>query len=129
MKLLILALAFSATQAFAATASKMHFITPTDKQEVAQTFVVEFKVDDMTVEKAGVMKKGTGHHHLIVDGSPIPAGKIVPKDETHLHYGDGATTATLKLKPGVHTLTLQFADGSHISMGPEYSTTIAVTVK
>lgn len=128
MKLLALALLVFATQSFAAT-SKIHFVTPSDKAEVAQSFPVEFKVDDMTIEKAGVMKKGTGHHHLIVDGSPIPAGKIVPKDETHLHFGDGSAKTTLNLKPGVHTLTLQFADGAHISLGPDYSTTITVTVK
>lgn len=128
MKLLILALALSATQAFAAE-SKIHFTKPKDKETVMSPFLVEFKVDDMTVEKAGVMKKGTGHHHLIIDGKAIPAGKIVPKDKTHLHYGDGQLSTTLELTPGVHTLTLQFADGSHISLGPEYSKTITVTVK
>jgi hypothetical protein len=128
MKSFILVLAISATTAFAAT-SKMHFVKPMDKETVTSSVQVEFKVDDMTVEKAGIMKKGTGHHHLIIDGQSIPAGKIVPKDATHLHFGDGATSTTLTLTPGVHTLTLQFADGSHISMGPEYSTTISVTVK
>ncbi|MBC7712084.1 MAG: DUF4399 domain-containing protein [Rhizobacter sp.] len=129
MKSLILALALTATTAFAATPAKIHFTKPMDKETVTSPFAVEFAVDGMTVEKAGVMKKGTGHHHLIVDGEPVAAGKIVPKDATHLHFGDGATSTTLTLKPGVHTLTLQFADGSHISMGPEYSTTISVTVK
>ncbi len=128
MKLLILALLVSATGAFAAE-PKIHFSKPNDKEVVTSPFLVEFKVDDMTVEKAGVMKKGTGHHHLIVDGKPIPAGKIVPKDKTHLHYGDGQASTTLELTPGVHTLTLQFADGSHISLGPDYSKTISVTVK
>jgi hypothetical protein len=131
MKSLILALAFSVSFAAtaAAPASKIHFTTPADKAVVAQTFDVEFAVDGMTVEKAGVMKKGTGHHHLIIDGEPVKAGMVVPKDATHMHFGDGSTKTTLTLKPGVHTLTLQFADGSHISMGPEYSTTISVTVK
>lgn len=127
MKVLVMLLALISTQAFAAT--KMKFVSPQDKAVVPESFPVEFAVEGMTVEKAGVMKKGTGHHHLIIDGKPIAKGKIVPKDETHLHFGDGATQTVLKLKPGVHTLTLQFADGSHISLGPDYSTTIAVEVK
>ena len=130
MKSFIFALLITATQTFAATsASKMNFVKPQDKEVVPTTFPVEFAVTGMTIEKAGVMKKGTGHHHLIIDGSPIPAGKSVPKNETHIHYGDGSFQTNLNLKPGTHTLTLQFADGSHISYGPEYSKTITITVK
>lgn len=130
MKLFLFALVLTMTQAFAAaTPSKVHFTSPEDKAVVAQTFEVEFAVDGMSVEKAGVMKKGTGHHHLIVDGEPVKKGMIVPKDATHLHFGDGATKTSLTLTPGVHTLTLQFADGSHISLGPDYARTITVTVK
>jgi hypothetical protein len=61
----------------------------------------------MTVEKAEVMKKGTRHHHLIIDEKPIAKGKIVPKNATHLHFGDG----------------------SHISLGPDYANTINIIVK
>lgn len=128
MKLFFFALVLIMSQAFAAD-SKIHFVKPADNAIVAETFDVDFTVDGMTVEKAGVMKKGTGHHHLIIDGKPIAKGKIVPKDATHLHFGDGATHTSLTLKPGKHTLTLQFADGSHISLGPDYSNTITVTVK
>lgn len=128
MKLFIFALALTMSQAFAAE-SKMHFVKPVDNAIVAETFDVEFTVDGMTVEKSGVMKKGTGHHHLIIDGQAIAKGKIVPKDATHIHFGDGASHTSLTLKPGKHTLTLQFADGSHISLGPEYAKTITITVK
>lgn len=128
MKLLIFALVLTMSQVFAAE-SKMHFVKPSDNAIVAETFDVAFTVDGMTIEKAGMMKKGTGHHHLIIDGEPIAKGKIVPKNETHLHFGDGATHTSLTLKPGKHTLTLQFADGSHISLGPDYAKTITVTVK
>ena len=128
MKMLILSFVLMGSQAFAA-ASKVDFITPKNNETVGTTFPVEFKVEGMTVEKAGVMKKGTGHHHLIIDGKPIKKGMAVPKDETHIHYGDGATSTTVTLAPGKHTLTLQFADGAHLSMGPEYSKTITVEVK
>jgi hypothetical protein len=128
MKLFIFALALTMSQAFAAE-SKMHFVKPADNAIVAETFDVEFAVDGMTVEKAGVVTKGTGHHHLIIDGEAVAKGKVVPKDATHLHFGDGATHTSLTLKPGKHTLTVQFADGAHISLGPDYAKTITVTVR
>lgn len=108
--------------------ASVNFVTPKDKEVVATTFPVEFTVEGMTLEKAGMMKKGSGHHHLIVDGKAIPKGQLVPKNETHIHFGDAATSTKLSLKPGKHTLTLQFADGAHISLGEEFSKTISVEV-
>jgi hypothetical protein len=128
MKIFILASLLVMSQAFAAPA-KIHFVKPTDGEVVPATFPVEFAVDGMEVAKAGVMKKGTGHHHLIIDGKPVKKGQVVPKDDTHKHFGDAATTTSLTLAPGKHTLTLQFADGSHISYGDDYASTITVEVK
>ena len=114
---------------FAATTSKVHFVKPLDKAVVPSTFQVEFAVDGMTVTKAGEIKEGTGHHHLIIDGMPVDKGQVIPKDETHKHFGDGAKTASVSLKPGKHTLTMQFADGAHKSLGEEYASTITIEVK
>ena len=130
MKAIIsLVLYFSITSVFAAEACKVSFVQPKNNDVVPQDFEVHFGVEGMTVAKAGEMKKGTGHHHLILDGKSIPKGTAVPKDETHKHFGDGATSTKVKLPPGKHTLTLQFADGSHMSYGEECSSTISVTVK
>ena len=120
---------FSLSSAFASNASKVHFIKPKEGEVVSQTFNVEFGVEGMTVAKAGNLKEGTGHHHLIIDGKSIAKGQVVPKNETHIHFGDAATSTTVTLKPGKHTLTLQFADGIHKSYGEEYSATINVEVK
>jgi hypothetical protein len=127
--LIAFALFISLANVFAATPAKVHFVKPHDKEIVPPTFPVEFAVDGMTVAKAGETKTGTGHHHLIIDGKPVAKGQVVPKDETHRHFGDASTATSLTLKPGMHTLTLQFADGAHKSFGEEYSTTISVQVK
>lgn len=128
MKLLLsLVILSSLTTAFAA--SKIHFVKPHDGEVVPTTFPVEFTVDGMNVAKAGVLKEGTGHHHLIIDGKSVAKGEVVPKDETHKHFGDASVSTTLTLKPGKHTLTLQFADGIHKSYGEEFSSTITVEVK
>jgi hypothetical protein len=54
---------------------------------------------------------------------------MVPKDSTHLHYGKGQTEAEVKLSPGKHKLTLQFADGLHRSYGSKLAATVSVNVK
>lgn len=122
-----IALILSFTNAFAA--SKVRFAKPANNEVVAQTFDVEFAVEGMTEAKAGVLKEGTGHHHIIIDGKGIAKGEVIKKDDNHKHFGDASTKAQLTLKPGKHTLTLQFADGLHKSYGEEYSSTITVNVK
>ena len=82
----------------------------------------------MSIAPAGeaVEDKTKGHHHLIIDASPIPYGGVVPMDEKHIHFGKGQTKTKIKLQPGKHTLTMQFADGAHRSFGKALSSTITV---
>lgn len=124
-QVLFFAILFSASSAFAG----VNFISPKDNEIVPTTFKVDFGVEGMTVAKAGVMTPKTGHHHLIIDGKPVPKGQVVPKDATNIHFGDAATSTTVSLAPGKHTLTLQFADGVHKSYGEEFAKTISVEVK
>lgn len=112
----------------ATAAGRVYFIEPADSAAVPQEFTVKMGVEGMRVQPAGQLAEGSGHHHLIVDGKPIEAGKPVPTDATHLHFGKGQTETTLKLAPGKHTLTLQFADGLHQSYGSGLSATISVQV-
>lgn len=110
-------------------ASKVYFVKPHNNEVVAKTFDVEFGIEGMTVEKSGVMKESTGHHHIIIDGKPVEKGQVIAKDDTHKHFGDGSSKTSLTLAPGKHTLTLQFADGAHKSYGPDMAATITVEVK
>lgn len=114
-----------------AAAGRVWFVAPKDGATVPRKFEVEFGVEGKKVEPAGGTKRDptVGHHHIIIDGSPIDDMQIVPKDEKHLHYGDGATTTTLILEPGEHKLTMQFADGAHQSYGPDWAATITVKVE
>ena len=56
-------------------------------------------------------------------------GDIIPMDAQHLHYGKGDTIVTLDLPAGQHQLTLQFANGMHMSYGEQFSKTINIYVK
>jgi hypothetical protein len=101
-----------------------------DGAQIGPQTQVSFKIEGKGIKPAGeaVDEKTSGHHHLIIDGAAIAEGTVVPMDDKHLHFGKGQTSTMVKLTPGAHTLTLQFADGAHRSYGPAWSKTIKVTV-
>lgn len=125
-----------AAAVLAPAGAQVSFVSPSDGATVKGPLVegkvtvsVKMGVSGIEVRPAGEQVKGTGHHHIIIDGAGIPLGDVVPKDETHLHYGQGQTDAEVQLTPGSHKLTLQFADGAHLSYGPQLSRTIKVNVQ
>ena len=146
MKRILLALALApaaiAGAAFAADApglpvtkapagAEVYIIAPKDGATVGPEFTVSFGLKGMGVAPAGVKKEGTGHHHLLVDVKDLPAaGQPIPKDENHVHFGNGQTETTVKLKPGTHTLQLELADENHVPFDPPVvSKKITVHVK
>lgn len=108
---------------------KVTFVEPAAGAKVKSPVTVKFAVEGMSVRPAGEIVPETGHHHLIIDGGPIAAGTVVPMDETHLHFGKGQTETAVALTPGEHKLTMQFADGAHVSYGEPMSATVTVTVE
>ena len=111
------------------TSSKVFFKNLNDGDTVVSPVLVEMGVSSMKIKPAGALEVGTGHHHIIVDGGFINYGEIIPMDETHLHYGKGDSVAQVNLSKGTHTLSLQFANGLHMSYGEQFSKTITVFVK
>ncbi len=109
--------------------SGVYFVNLKNGEIVKSPVIVQMGVKGKTVVPMGTLDVKTGHHHLIIDGSFTEKGQIVNKDSTHLHFGKGQTVDTLKLSPGTHTLTLQFADGVHQSYGKDWSNTITIVVK
>lgn len=97
--------------------------------EVTSPVYVEMGVEGMTIEPAGELIPGTGHHHIIIGAHGINQGEIVPADETHIHYGLGETSDSLELEPGDYTLTLQFANGAHQSYGEQMAASVEIIVK
>ena len=97
---------------------------------ITSPYKVQMGTEVMRVDTAGPVVAGSGHHHLFIDAEDsLAAGTVVPKDSTHLHFGKGQTETEVKLSPGKHKLTLQFADGLHRSYGSKLSNTIMVNVK
>ena len=129
--LIAFVLACVATSGFAQKKeeSGVFFVEPKNGATVEQEFKVVMGVRGMEVKPAGEITPNTGHHHLLIDASPVKKGDVIPADEHHLHFGKGQTETMVKLAPGKHKLQLQFADGTHHSYGPSMSNTITVTVK
>ena len=115
----------------APTGAEVYIVSPRDGATVEQEFTVRFGLKGMGVAPAGVGKEDTGHHHLLVDVKQLPAaGRPIPKDDQHIHFGGGQTQTTLKLPPGTHTLQLELGDQNHIPFEPALvSKKITVHVK
>ena len=110
-------------------AQGVYFISPANGATVTSPFLVKFGVKGMEVQAAGDQVANVGHHHLLINLESKPKGEIIPFDDVHIHFGKGQTEAMVKLAPGTYKITMQFADGYHLSYGKDMSATMSVTVK
>jgi hypothetical protein len=115
--------------------AKVTFLAPKDGEKITGPLEngkvavkVQMGAENIAIKPAGPVEAGSGHHHVLIDADAMPAGTVVPKDETHLHFGQGQTEASIAVSPGEHTLTLQLADGIHRSYGPQLAASIKVNV-
>lgn len=110
--------------------AKVFFKNLKDGQTVSSPLKVEFGVEGIALDSAGKLRDASGHHHLLIDaGDSLALGTVIPKDSTHLHFGNAQTQTEVKLAPGKHKLTLQYADGIHRSYGGQLAKSITVDVK
>ena len=109
--------------------AKVMFVSPADGAKLKSPVKVVFGLEGMKIQPAGKLTSGTGHHHLMIDAKAAEFGQAVPADAQHIHFGKGQTETEVELKPGEHTLVMQFADGVHRSYGPQMSSTIKITVE
>jgi len=110
--------------------AKVFFVNLKNGQKIKSPFKVQMGASGIALDSAGVLKPASGHHHILIDaGDSLTAGTVVPKDSTHLHFGNAQKEAELKLTPGEHKLTLQYADGIHRSYGGKLAASVTVTVQ
>ncbi len=108
----------------------VYFRQPTTNAIVPPTFKVKMGAEGLVIEPSGEVRAGAGHMHILVDTGFIPPGSVIPSDDQHIHFGDGALEAELSLSPGEHTLYLQFTDGAHTGLeGDQYRDMIIVFVE
>ena len=110
--------------------AKVYFIEPKNGAEITGPVVIKMGLAGMGVAPAGVDKKDTGHHHILVDQKLADAMAALPADDKHRHFGLGQTETVLVLPPGSHTLQLVLGDHQHIPHNPLVaSDVITITVK
>jgi hypothetical protein len=111
--------------------ARVFFIKPFNGAIVTGPFSVIFGAElvDVKAVPAGRVPENVGHHDLLINLDKVPLGEVIPTDARHLHFDQGQTRTQLDLPPGKYRLTLQFADGTEHSHGPEMSATIHLTVQ
>lgn len=112
-----------------ASGQGVYFVEPANGAVVTSPFKVRFGIQGMQVKPAGDQVAGQGHHHLLINRDSQAKGEIILIDDTHIHFGKAQTETEVKLPPGSYKLTMQFADGFHLSYGKDMSASIRVTVK
>ena len=110
--------------------AKVFFVNLKDGQKVKSPVKVQMGVSGIALDTAGLIRQASGHHHILIDaGDSLTAGTVVPKDSLHLHFGNAQKLAELKLTPGTHRITLQYADGIHRSYGGKLAAAITIKVE
>ena len=111
--------------------AKVYFITPLDGQTVSSNFTVRFGLNGMGVSPAGIEKKNTGHHHILIDTDTLPnMENPLPATDKIKHFGGGQTETQLTLSAGKHTLQLVLGNHHHIPhSSPVISKKITILVK
>ena len=112
--------------------AELYFISPQNGAAINGEVEVVFGLKGMGVAPAGVDKKHTGHHHLIINKeiSELDLSMPLPANENVKHFGGGQTQTTLKLPKGTHTLQLLLGNFAHVPHNkPVMSKQITITVK
>jgi hypothetical protein len=116
-------------QSISPSTANLYIISPQDGDTIKSTFTVTFGLQGMGVAPAGVDRKHTGHHHLLVDKDTLPAFNQ-PMGGEVIHFGNGQTQTTLTLPKGKHTLQLILGDHHHVPHQPAViSKKITITVE
>ena len=113
-----------------AVEATVFFVSPADGETVSNPVSIVFGIEGMSVAPAGQDVPDSGHHHLLVDTGVPDLGLPIPKDENHIHFGDGSTATEITLEPGEHTLQMLLGDHLHIPHDPPLmSDLITINVK
>ena len=109
---------------------RVFFVRLAEGATVSTPLNIKLAAENFTVEPAGEVNPDAGHLHIMIDEPCVEPGQGVPKDEAHLHDGQGQLEAELTLAPGAHTLCLQAADGNHVALAGDGMTQIvSITVE
>ena len=129
MKYLFITLLLFSSSIFSSD-SKVYFVNIKDGDKVQSPFLIQFGLSGKGVAPAGVDRKNTGHHHLLINVDSIDFNISIPASDNHIHFGGGQTETVLDLLPGEYTLQLLLGDMYHVPHDPPVlSNKISLIVK
>ncbi len=115
--LLLLPIGFVSAASPSPMGASVYIISPADGDTVSEKVTVKFGLMGMGVAPAGIDKKNTGHHHLLIDGKELPmSGKAMGKEVKH--FGGGQTETSVTLSKGMHTMQLMLGNHQHMPHNP-----------
>ena len=117
MKYLFITLLLFSSSIFSSDA-KVYFVNIKDGDKVQSPFLIQFGLSGKGVAPAGVDRKNTGHHHLLINVDSIDFNISIPASDNHIHFGGGQTETVLDLLPGEYTLQLLLGDMYHVPHDP-----------
>ena len=117
MKYLFITLLLFSSSIFSSD-SKVYFVNIKDGDKVQSPFLIQFGLSGKGVAPAGVDRKNTGHHHLLINVDSIDFNISIPASDNHIHFGGGQTETVLDLLPGEYTLQLLLGGMYHVPHDP-----------
>lgn len=117
----------SATQ----EAGTVTIVTPANGALINGSEVSVTLSSTVSIQPAGTMDEGTGHHHLFLNADVSPAGEPVPTvPGSIIHMGDASAAYVFRDVPsGEYRLIAVVADGLHIPLQPWVVDTVTFTVQ
>ena len=107
--------------------ASVSFAAPEDGATVESPVAFEFESSSsLEAEPSGELSQAAGHYHLLVNEGAVETGEVIPNDDSHIHFGDGSTSAEVELPEGTHDLTLQMGDGEHRALPETDEITLTV---
>ncbi len=99
----------------AADNARVFILEPADGANLKSPIKVVFGIENMAIVPAGQNQPNSGHHHLLVDLSELPALDVpLPANDNVIHFGKGQTETTIELEPGDHSLQLLLGNYLHV---------------
>lgn len=101
-------------------------VSPDDEATVTSPVALRVKFEQLAPTAAGATVDGEGHLHVLVNEPCVLTGMPIPKNDTHVHFGNGAADIDIELAPGTHELCVQVGDGFHAAVAVTDSLTVNV---
>ena len=91
-----------AVSTMARAEARVYFESAERRRDGVEPGACEVRAEGMELRPAGDNTPNTGHHHLLIDGRPIPKGDVIPASERSLHFGKAQTETDIAAARPAH---------------------------